>query len=137
VASRCAIVVAVLVVLLAGADSARACTCVPIDVDRALKRSDGAFNGRLLSVRHPAGTVDTKFRYRIGHVAKGPFRRGQVVTVWSLNSEAICGLPGDVGRLYGLFVRRDGERWTSSLCLTISPKRLRRATPDAGASACG
>ena len=136
-ASRCAIVVAALVVLLVGADSASACTCVPIDVDQALKRSDGAFNGRLLSVHQPEGTVDRKFRYRIGHVAKGPFRRGQVVTVWSLSSEAICGLPGDAGRVYGLFVRRDGERWTSSLCLTISPKRLRRATPDASASACG
>jgi hypothetical protein len=135
--SRFALVLTALVVLIVGVESASACTCVPIDVERTLKRSDGAFNGRLLSVRQPEGTVDRRFRYRVGHVAKGPFRRGQVVTVWSLNSEAICGLPGGVGRVYGLFVRRADERWTSSLCLTISPKRMRRATPDAAASACG
>jgi hypothetical protein len=134
---RFALVLAALVVVLVGADSASACSCVPIEIEQALKRSDGAFNGRLLSVRPVEGTVDAKFRYRVGHVAKGPFRRGQVVTVWSANSDAVCGLTQGVGKLYGLFVQRAGERWTSGACAMVSPKRLRRATRDAAASACG
>jgi hypothetical protein len=137
VASRCAIVLATLVVLLVGADGASACSCVPIKFEKALERSDGAFNGRLLSVRPVEGTVDAKFRYRVGHVAKGPFRRGQVVAVWSSNSDSICGLSQGVGKLYGLFVYRNGERWTSGSCAMVSPKRMRRATGAAGASACG
>ncbi len=129
-------VAAVVAALLAGAESARACSCVPMSVKAHLEHSDGAFNGRLLSVRPVEGSVQTRFRYRVGVVLEGPFRRGQVVTVWSLNSDAACGLGQGVGTVYGLFVTRDGERWRSGACSTVAPKRIRRAAGAAGASAC-
>jgi hypothetical protein len=126
--------VAALAGLLVGAESAAACTCVPVQFERQLKRADGAFNGRLLSITPVEGTSDARYRYRVGVVVKGSFRRGQVVTVWSLYGDAMCGLMTGVGEVYGLFVDRKEERWTSSLCATISAKRMRRAADAEGAS---
>jgi hypothetical protein len=136
---RFVLLAAVAVVLLAGAESARACSCAPLSVKAHLEHADGAFNGRLLSVRPVERSVQTRFRYRVGVVLEGPLRRGQVVTVWSVNSEAACGLSQGVGRVYGLFVTRQGGRWRSGLCSTVAPSRIRRAagaSAAAGGSAC-
>jgi hypothetical protein len=116
----------VLAAMLLGVESAAACSCQPIRPTKLLKHADAAFNGRLLSVRPKAGTPEAAFRYRIGVVAKGPFRRGQVVTLWSANSDAICGLTQGVGDLYGLFVSQVDGRWVSGTCGLIPPRVMRR-----------
>jgi hypothetical protein len=135
---RVSVVAVVLAIgLLVGAENASACSCVPIPVSEQMKRADGAFNGRLLRVNPSEGTVDAAFRFRVGVVAKGPFRRGRVVTVWSLNSDAVCGLSQGLGRLYGLFVRRDEGRWISGSCATVSPKKMRRAARQGDLSGTG
>ena len=137
----CVIAVVVVIGALVGVESASACSCAPVPVSKHMKRADGAFNGRLLSVDPADGTPQAAFRYRVGHV-KGPFRRGRVVTVWSQNSDAACGLEQGIGDLYGLFVSRHQGRWVSGLCSTVSPKKMRRAARAAGlgsapGSACG
>jgi hypothetical protein len=118
--------------LIAGVETAGACSCAfGITPQKQLKGADGAFNGRLLSVQPAEGTTEAAFRYRVGVVAKGPFRRGRVVTVWSQNSDSICGLVQATGEIYGLFVSRDEGRWASGLCSTTSPKAMRRLARDA------
>jgi hypothetical protein len=116
--------------MLIGSDSASACSCVPISPKKQLKGADGAFNGRLLSVKPAEGTTEAAFRYRVGVVAKGPFRRGRVVTVWSQNSDAVCGLIRGPGQVYGLFVSREEERWAGGLCAMTSPRAMRRLARD-------
>jgi hypothetical protein len=119
-----------LTVLLVGADTAGACSCAFISPKQQLKQADGAFNGRLLSVEPVEGTTEADFRYRVGVVVKGPFRRGSVVTLRSPNFDSICGLIRTTGKLYGLFVRRDDGRWTGGLCGTVSPRTMRRLADD-------
>jgi hypothetical protein len=127
-------VVAVFTAMLVGVDNAAACSCVPLPVKKLLKQADGGFNGRLLSVDPAEGTTEAAFRYRVGVVAKGPFRRGQVVTVWSQNSDSVCGLTQGIGDLYGLFVAREDRRWVSGACGLVSPRKMRGAADSAGSS---
>ncbi len=127
-------VAAVLTVLLVGVDTAGACSCAFVTPKKQLKYADGAFIGRLLSVGSAEGSTDAAFRYRVGRVFKGQFRRGRVVTVWSQYSGTTCGLPQGTGDLYGLFVSRQEGRWTSSLCGVLSPRKMRRAARDAASS---
>jgi hypothetical protein len=125
------IAVVVLIGVLVSVDNVSACSCALVPVSKHMKRADGAFNGRLLSVEPAAGTSEAAFRYRVGLVAKGPFRRGRVVTVWSQSSDAVCGLERGIGDLYGLFVSRDQRRWRSGLCSTVPPRKMRRAARGA------
>ena len=121
--------------LIAGVETAGACTCAfGITPQKQVKGADGAFNGRLLSVQPAEGTTEAAFRYRVGVVAKGPFRRGRVVTVWSQNSDSVCGLTQGTGEIYGLFVYRDEGGWESGACSTTSPKAMRRLARDAESS---
>ena len=131
----CVIVAVVVTGVLVGVESANACSCALVPVSKHMKHADGAFNGRLLSVNPAEGTPEAAFRYRVGLVAKGPVRRGRIVTVYSQNSGAACGLEQGIGDLYGLFVSRDAGRWVSGLCSTVSPKRMRRAAQGAQLSA--
>jgi hypothetical protein len=127
-----AAVATVVTVMLTGVETAGACSCAfGITPQKQLKGADGAFNGRLLSVQPAEGTTEAAFRYRVGVVAKGPFRRGRVVTVWSQNSDSLCGLVQGTGEIYGLFVSRAEGRWASGLCSTVSPKAMRRLARDA------
>jgi hypothetical protein len=130
-------VVVVLTGMLVGVEDAGACSCVPFSAKKLLKGADGAFNGRLLSVRRVEGTAEAALRYRVGVVAKGPFRRGRVVTVFSTDGDTICGLPQTTGTLYGLFVSSEGGRWTGGLCSTISPSKMRRVGRGGTASSAG
>ena len=123
------------VAAVAAAESAHACSCAPIDAREALRKSDGAFVGRLLSVKRDDGGGQTgyadpaRYVYRVGGVYNGGpgLRRGRRVAVWAPYSDATCGLPHGAGRLYGLFLERDDGRWKSDLCSTTSPRRMRRA----------
>jgi hypothetical protein len=129
---------AALVISLAAAEAAQACSCVPPDPRAQLKRADGAFVGRLVAVRvvdppeegEPISSADpTDYIYRVGRVYNGGpgLRRGRRVRVRSVRDEATCGLPRTRGRLYGLFVTRRNRRWTSNLCSVVSPAEMRRA----------
>ena len=131
------IAVVVLTGMLVGVEDAAACSCVPFSAKKLLKRADGAFNGRLLSVQRVEGTGEAALRYRVGVVAKGPFRRGRVVTVFSTDGDTICGLPQTIGSLYGLFVSSEAGRWTGGLCSTISPSKMRRVGRRGAASSAG
>jgi hypothetical protein len=137
-------VVALGVSLLA-ADSAAACSCVPIKVREQLKVSDAAFVGRLVEVREvdppaegePIGSGDPMdYIYRVGRIYKdGPgLTRGRRVRVRSVRSEGTCGLPNRVGELIGLFVERRNHRWHGNLCLTTTPRKMRRGARSSSAS---
>lgn len=133
-----AIALAALAIALLGAESASACSCVPPKPRELLREMDGAIIGRLLAVRpveprdpgEPRSTADpVNFVYRVGRVFNdGPgLDRGRRVRVRSVRSEVSCGLPRGRGELFGLFLDREGGRWTSGLCLVVSPKQMRRA----------
>jgi hypothetical protein len=130
---------------LFGAERALACSCVPPDPPAMLESSDGAFVGRLVAVRvvdppaegEPTSSGDpTDYIYRVGRVYRhGPgLRRGRRVSVRSARDGATCGLPRGRGRLFGLFLQRQGHRWHSNSCLVVGPRQLRRAAGDAGSS---
>jgi hypothetical protein len=116
---------AVLIATLAGAESAGACSCAYLPPKELKKRADGAFNGRLLSVRLVEGTSEAAFRYRVGQVFKGRgrLRRGKVVTVWSQDDEAACGLPQRTGIVYGLFLSRGRPLDFRALRGGLTPQR--------------
>ena len=137
-------VVAVGIPLLS-ADAAMACSCVPPNEKKMLKEADGAFVGRLVAVRvvdppeqgGPISSGDpTDYIYRVRRVYnRGPgLRRGRRVRVRSVRDEATCGLQDQKGRLYALFLERRNHRWHSNLCLTTTPRRMRRAAEDTSAS---
>ena len=140
--ARTGIALLVLVVLLAVAQPAAACSRgVPegTTVDelhrKDYRRAYAAIVGRLIEVR-PVGSPGAEngpadFRYRIERVYKGRrgLRRGRVVTVRSVRQESMCGLPGGVGRRYGLLLHRRRTRppWRAGLFDAMSPRELREA----------
>ena len=133
-------IAAVLAAMLIGVETAAACSCQPVPAKKQLRRADGAFNGRLLSVRPVEGTVEVIFRYRVRRAFKGPFRRGDVVAVRTQN---ICEMPRGIGDVYGLFVFRRKGGWVSGACGVLSPRAMRRAaetgssaSPSSGAGGC-
>ena len=145
---RLAIAAIAFTIPLATADTALACSCVPINAREQLKASDGAFVGRLIEVREvdppaegePTSSADpVDFVYRVGRVYnRGPaLHRGHRVRVRSARSDASCGLPNRVGELIGLFVDRRNHRWHGNTCLTTTPRRMRRAAHASSASWAG
>lgn len=109
---------------LLSADSALACSCVPLKPREQLKASDAAFIGRLIEVR------EVDYIYRVGRIYKNPagrLHRGGRVRVRSARDEASCGLPNRPGELLGLFVQRRHRRWHGNLCLSTTARRMRRA----------
>jgi hypothetical protein len=124
---------------LLGAEAAMACSCVPPNETRLLRESDGAFVGRLLAVRGVGSGPKADFIYRVRRVYKrGPgLRRGRRVSVRSIRFEATCGLQSQKGELYALFLQRRNHRWHSNLCLTTTPRRMRRAAEGSSASPAG
>ena len=134
---RLAIAAVALGLPLLSADAAVACSCVPPNEKRLLRESDGAFVGRLVAVRGVESGPRADFIYRVTRVYKrGPgLRRGRRVSVRSFRSDATCGLQIQKGELYALFLQRRNHRWHSNLCLTTTPRRMRRAAEGAAAGA--
>ena len=132
---RLAVAAVALGLPLLSADAAVACSCVPPDEPRLLRESDGAFVGRLVAVRGVGSGPKADFIYRVRRVYKrGPgLRRGRKVSVRSMRSDATCGLQSQKGELYALFLQRRNDRWHSNLCLTTTPRRMRRAAEGASA----
>jgi hypothetical protein len=126
---------AVVATLVAGVDTAAACSCVAEPPRVKLAAADGAFNGRLLDVT-PSGEFEAVYRYRIGQVFKGRKRlhRGKVVKVRSGSNDGVCGLPQGTGKVYGLFVSREDGHWAGNSCNVVSPGQLRRAARKASSS---
>jgi hypothetical protein len=117
------------------AEAAHACSCAPINDKQAMRVSDGAFVGRLLSVKRVEGDDSAaRYRYRVLRRYKG--RMGDFVTVRSAFDEATCGLPKKIGNRYALYLDRRGRRWTSSLCMRTTPRAMRRAANTARTSGC-
>jgi hypothetical protein len=118
----------VAVALALGLESAQACTCARLDVRETLSRADAAFIG-ILTGRRPAPPSppfsSDVFTFRVDDVVKGTLRGS--VEVWSSSYSASCGLEIGVGERIGLFLSRDGNRWTSLLCWQVSPAALREA----------
>ena len=146
---RLALLVFVLGSPLLAADAAMACSCVPLKPREQIKASDAAFIGRLVAVREveppvegePTGTGDPMdYVYRVGRIYKDPagrLHRGRRVRVRSVRGEATCGLPNRLGELRGLFVQRRQHHWHGNLCLTTTPRRMRRAAAGSSASPAG
>lgn len=140
-------VVAIGAVPLLLPDGAMACSCVALNEREQLRESDGAFIGRLVAVREvdppeegePLVSSDpVDYVFRVGQVFnRGPgLRRGRRVRIRSARSGASCGLETERGELEGLFVNRSGGRWHGNLCLTTTPRKMRRAA-RAGAAGGG
>jgi hypothetical protein len=116
-----------------GVESAQACSCVRPNVPALLGQSDAAFVGALISRRPaaprgpgPISSTDPDiFTFRVDESVKGEL--GRQVEVWSAMNGASCGLEAGVGQEIGLFLRREGDRWSSGLCWQVSPAALREA----------
>jgi hypothetical protein len=129
--------------VLAGAEAAHACSCAFMPAERLLARSDGAIVARHLDVRPVQGSAlaEVDFIYRVGRVYDGGpgLRRGNRIAVRTNSDDSACGLIPTIGKLTGLFLTRAQGRWTSGLCLQISPRRMRRAgeaRPSGAARGC-
>ena len=120
-----ACVVAATAILAAGVDVAHACSCAPPEPRSLLAQIDAAFVGRLES-RRDLGNGRARFTFRVERSVKG--RLGSTIDVESASNGAACGLETPVGARIGLFLERDGARWTSSLCWQVSAEDLLAAT---------
>ena len=137
------VLVAVLATSLCAADVASACSCARVPPGDLLRQSDGAVVARLLAVRPINGENDTasssdpfEFVYRTGKVVKGRtgLAKGRRLAILTPRTGASCGLSGAPGELTGLFLTRNGGRWTSSSCqqITASQMRALRASKGGG-----
>ena len=127
--------IAVVLLGLVFAGSALACSCVRSTPAESLARSDAAIVGRLLAVE-PQGPGQAVYRYRALRVFRGAkaIERGSNLRVLGSRGGAACGLPERTGARIGLFLYRDRDRWTGSLCGVISPRLLREAAEKHGAT---
>ena len=121
--------------MLACAAGAQACSCAPQAPVESLRESDGAIVGRLVKVI-PHGALHAVYRYRVQHVYKGAhdIDAGRVLNVRSARRSAACALPRRTGRNYGLFIARAHGRWFGGICGVVSPGRLRHAAQSPAAS---
>jgi len=113
--------------IVATAVPAKACSCFMGDPRDALKASDGAFIGTLLSVTPNAedeGQTST-YRFTVEEEIKGDL--DGTVDVISSTSGASCGIEVPVGGETGLFLDLVEGTWSSSLCQQVDPDQLRAA----------
>ena len=127
-----AIAVAALAAVSAAVEPASACSCARGDPRAALQRADAAFVGAVTERREkrPEGPFVSSadpvtLVFSVERVMKGDL--GRTVEVETVSSGASCGIEVPVGGRTGLFLTRDGSRWTSSLCAQIEPDRLLEA----------
>jgi hypothetical protein len=120
--------------LCLGLESAQACSCISLDARQGLADADAAFVGTLVARRQafpsqPGGVSSSAdpdiFTFRVDQVIKGDL--GPTIEVWSARSGASCGVEAAIGQQIGLFLRRDGTRWSSGLCWQVPPTALREA----------
>jgi hypothetical protein len=125
-ASRLALALLVAVAAFAAATTdASACSCALGDPRKMLADSDAAFVGRL--VAQPSGPVSSSaqqvpYVFEVDREVKG--RLPERIEVYAAASGASCGIETPVGEPVGLFLRREGGRWVSGLCLQVAPAEL-------------
>ncbi len=115
--------------LVAGAESAMACSCMIPDAQALMGGTDGAFVGTLIKAPgQPLGGVvssadQVPYVFEIDGAYKGDL--DSPITVFSARSGASCGLEMGVGQQASLFIDGDGGgQWTGSLCSTMGPEAL-------------
>lgn len=108
---------ALAVLSLAATAQAYACSCAPVDLERALPLADGAMIGTVLE-RSVVGDTAT-YRFRLEQVYQGDVENRPVVVTPA--SGASCGLELAVGDRVGLLLTRDGDVWRSGLCSQVDP----------------
>ncbi|HVY77323.1 MAG TPA: hypothetical protein VG898_02330 [Solirubrobacterales bacterium] len=117
----------VLLIVLASAAGASACSCAPQSPAESLREADGAVVGRLVRVL-PQGPLRAVFRYEVRHAYKGRLPEvGRMLDVHSSRRGAACALPRRTDRNYGLFLLRRDGRWYGGICGVVPPQRLRAA----------
>jgi hypothetical protein len=108
---------ALVVLSLAAAAEAYACSCAPVDLERDLPVADGAVIGTVLERAVSGGTAT--YLFRVEQIYKGDVEsRAEVVTP---ASGASCGLEVGVGERVGLLLTREGDEWRSGLCSQVDP----------------
>lgn len=111
------------------AGRAAACSCVGADPRTALRRSDAAFVGVVVSRRTAEGVgssgAPAVYTLRVENSVKGEL--GETVEVETAVSGASCGLEARVGDRVGLLLYRSAGAWTSSLCSQLDPDVLLEA----------
>ena len=112
---------------------AKACSCAAYDVRERLAEVDGAFVGRLIAHDEPtavggvySSATQVRYRFSVERPVKGEIPSG-TIEIWSSADGASCGLETPVGQRAGLLLERDGDRWTSGLCMQSDPDVLIRA----------
>ncbi len=118
----------VVLVALASAGSAHACSCAPLAPGESLREADAAIVGRLVEVI-PVGRFGADYRYRVQQVYRGrrKIESDRILSVRSTRRSAACALPRRLDHEYGLFLIRTEGRWVSGICGVIEPRRLRLA----------
>jgi hypothetical protein len=111
------LVCALLVVSLALAADAFACSCLQPDLVRDLPRADGAFVGTVLERK--VERQNTVYLFRVEQVYKGDIENR--IEVVSAANSAACGLELQVDERIGLLLTRVGGQWRSSLCSQVDP----------------
>jgi hypothetical protein len=115
-----------LLVLLALAPSAQACSCMRGDPRTQLDQADGAFIGRLVSADPaPPNASDRTYHFKVDEVVKGDI--GDTIDVGSGGNGAMCGFEVAPGQQMGFFLDRSHSQWRGGLCGQISPDDLRKA----------
>jgi hypothetical protein len=127
--------VLVVLAVLAAASEAMACSCAPQAPAESLREADAAVTAQLVAVL-PHGPSQALYRYEVRRAYKGAERieTGQMLDVHSSRRSAACALPRRIGRVYGLFLLARHNRWFSSICRVVSPRRMRWAIQGQAAS---
>jgi hypothetical protein len=127
------VVLAAAALVLPSPPPAAACSCARFDVREELARVDGAFVGFLIARESPqpvdgvySSATKVRYHFRVERVVRGDVPP-ETVDVWSSADGASCGLETGPGQRIGLLLRREGDRWTSSLCSQTDPDVLIRA----------
>lgn len=134
---RLFVVVALVAITMIWMPQAKACSCAPSDPRDVLHASDGAFIGTYVG-REPSDPTDPysdhDYIFDTEDVIKGEI--GEVVEVRAPENGASCGLEYPPGARAALFLKKEGDLWTSHLCSTVHPDVLTEAAgpfpePDA------
>jgi hypothetical protein len=108
---------ALVLLSLAFAADAYACSCLRVNLERDLPKADAAMIGTVLERR--TSETSRVYLFRLEQVYKGQLEnRVEVVTA---RDGAACGLELAVGQRVGLLLQRDGDLWRSGLCSQVDP----------------
>ncbi|MEJ7876269.1 MAG: hypothetical protein WKF62_06380 [Solirubrobacterales bacterium] len=127
-----AILGACVLVALAMASSASACSCAEPTEPETLEGYDAAITARLVDVVPVQGDRE-RLIYRVLRVYKGMRRFDEGDIFQQTNDKfSSCQIPSREGRRYGLRLRKFRHKLTTSACAKFGPKSLREAAQRSG-----